>query len=141
MLLILCRRFKYRWQSSSYLKRFFYGEPILLSFPLSGKMYIVQNRCSRLVSDLKSVSQPDIMQILGYKIASLPNTLGQKRSSAHLHPLQFFLSGIFKYIFSVLYSTLLHLPPLRFHCVGRCCDRNQDSCDYAIGCQPSYVNM
>ncbi len=30
----------------------------------------------------------------------------------------------------VLYSTLLHLPPLRFRCVfGGCWDRTQDSCD------------
>ncbi len=35
----------------------------------------------------------------------------------------------------VLYSTLLHLPPLGFHCVGGCWDRTQDSCDYGIGCQ------
>ncbi len=33
----------------------------------------------------------------------------------------------------VRYSTLLHLPPLRFHCVGGCWDRTQDSCDYGIG--------
>jgi hypothetical protein len=38
----------------------------------------------------------------------------------------------FFWIFSVLYSTLLHLPPL-FHCVGRCWDRTQDSCDFGIG--------
>jgi hypothetical protein len=35
----------------------------------------------------------------------------------------------------VLHSTLLHLPPLRFHCVGGCWDRTQDSCDCGIGCQ------
>jgi hypothetical protein len=34
----------------------------------------------------------------------------------------------------VRYSTLLHLPPLRFHCVGGCWDRTQDSCEYGIGC-------
>jgi hypothetical protein len=28
-----------------------------------------------------------------------------------------------------------HLPPLRFHCVGGCWDRTQDSCDYGIDCQ------
>ncbi len=28
-----------------------------------------------------------------------------------------------------------HLPPLRFHCVGGCWDRTQDSCDFGIGCQ------
>jgi hypothetical protein len=38
------------------------------------------------------------------------------------------------FIFSVLYSTLLHLPPHRFHCVGGCWDRTQDSCDFGIGC-------
>ncbi len=36
------------------------------------------------------------------------------------------------FIFSVLYSTLLHLPPLRFHCIGGCWDRNQDSCVFGI---------
>ncbi len=42
--------------------------------------------------------------------------------------------GIF-WIFSfyVRYSTLLHLPPLRFDCVLGCWDRTQDSCDYGIG--------
>jgi hypothetical protein len=30
----------------------------------------------------------------------------------------------------VLYSTLLHLPTLRFHCVGRCRDRTEDCCDF-----------
>ena len=28
--------------------------------------------------------------------------------------------------FHVRYSTLLHLPPLRFHCVGGCRDRTKD---------------
>ncbi len=35
----------------------------------------------------------------------------------------------------VLYSTLLHLPPLRFHWVEGCWDRTQDRCDFGIGCQ------
>jgi hypothetical protein len=53
---------------------------------------------------------------------------------------QFFLREIFLdfYILYVRYSTLLHLPPLRFHCVGGCWDRTQDSCDYDIGCQTLY---
>jgi hypothetical protein len=38
-------------------------------------------------------------------------------------------------LFLVLYSALLHLPSLRFHCVGGCSDRNQDSCDHGIGYQ------
>jgi hypothetical protein len=40
--------------------------------------------------------------------------------------------GFFYY---VLYSTLLYLPPLRFHCVGGWWDRTQDSCDFGFGCQ------
>ncbi len=32
--------------------------------------------------------------------------------------------------FYVRYSTMFHLPPLRFHCVGGCWDRTKDSCDY-----------
>jgi hypothetical protein len=31
--------------------------------------------------------------------------------------------------FYVRYSTLLRLPPLRFHCLGGCWDLTQDSCD------------
>ncbi len=46
--------------------------------------------------------------------------------------------GIYR-IFSVLYSTLFHLTPLRFQCVGGCWDRIQDSCDFfSIGCQTIY---
>ncbi len=39
------------------------------------------------------------------------------------------------FIFYVLYSALLHLPALRFHCVGGCWDRIQDCCDFGIGSQ------
>jgi hypothetical protein len=46
--------------------------------------------------------------------------------------------GEFFWIFSLLYSTLLHLPPLRFHCVGGYWDRTQDSCDFGIGFQRLY---
>ncbi len=35
-----------------------------------------------------------------------------------------FLGGFF--IFFVLYSALLHLPPLRFHCAGGCWDRTKN---------------
>jgi hypothetical protein len=38
-------------------------------------------------------------------------------------------------VFYVLYSTLFHLPALRFHCVGGCWDRTQDSCNYGIDWQ------
>jgi hypothetical protein len=44
--------------------------------------------------------------------------------------------GIFFIFFMyALYSTLLHLPSLRFHCVGGCWDRTQDNFDFGIGCQ------
>ncbi len=39
------------------------------------------------------------------------------------------------FVFFVLYSTLLHLPPLRFHCADGCWDRTQDSCNWCIGSQ------
>jgi hypothetical protein len=34
--------------------------------------------------------------------------------------------------FSVLYSALFHLPPLRFHCADGCWDRTQDRCNWCI---------
>ncbi len=34
--------------------------------------------------------------------------------------------------FILLYSTLLHLPPFRLHCVVGCWDRTQDCCDFSI---------
>jgi hypothetical protein len=41
--------------------------------------------------------------------------------------------GIFGFFyFLCTYSTLLHLRPLRFHCVGGCWDKTQDYCDFCI---------
>ncbi len=37
--------------------------------------------------------------------------------------------------FYALYSTLLHLPPLRFLCIGGCWGRTQDCCDFGIDSQ------
>jgi hypothetical protein len=53
--------------------------------------------------------------------------------------------GIF-FIFYVLYSTLLHLPPLRFYCADGCWDRTQDRCNFMIsthgsGLQYRYVEF
>jgi hypothetical protein len=39
------------------------------------------------------------------------------------------------FYFYVSYSTLLHLPPLRFNCVGGCWDRTQDCRDFGIDSQ------
>ncbi len=57
----------------------------------------------------------------------------------HLWHVYFWISnsGIF-WIFFVMYptfSTLLHLPPLRFNSVGGCWDRTQDCCGFSIGSQ------
>jgi hypothetical protein len=41
--------------------------------------------------------------------------------------------------FYVRYSTLLHLPTLRFNCVGGCWDRTQDCCDFGIDSQTPYI--
>ncbi len=53
-----------------------------------------------------------------------------------LVPEIFFTGELFLiFLFYVHYSTLLHLPPLRFHCVGGCRDRTQDCCDFGIDSQ------
>ncbi len=43
--------------------------------------------------------------------------------------------NIFWGIFFVLFSTLLHLPPLTFLCANGCWDRTQDRCNWCIGSQ------
>ncbi len=50
--------------------------------------------------------------------------------------------GIFWiFAFYVLYSILLHLPPLRFHCVGGCCDRTQDCWDTRLHLIPKVIEI
>ncbi len=51
-----------------------------------------------------------------------------KKSDLLVKCSRFSLQGDLFDFFYVLNSTLLHLPPLRFHCVGGCCDRTQDCC-------------
>jgi hypothetical protein len=48
------------------------------------------------------------------------------------------LKGDFLGFFHVRYSTLRHLPPLRFRCVVGCWDRTQDCCDCCIESQTLY---
>jgi hypothetical protein len=43
--------------------------------------------------------------------------------------------AIFWIFLYVVYSTLLRLPALRFHCVGRCWDGTQDCCGFGIESQ------
>ncbi len=42
-------------------------------------------------------------------------------------------NGGFFLILKILFSTLFHLLPLRFRCVGGCRDWTQDCCDFGIG--------
>jgi hypothetical protein len=49
----------------------------------------------------------------------------------------FFTGGIWEF-FYVLYSTQLHLPPLRFHFVGGCWDRTQAVATSALAVRHSY---
>ncbi len=46
-------------------------------------------------------------------------------------PVSFLHTTGFLCLFTV--SSLLHLPPVRFHCVGGCWDRTQNCCDFGIG--------
>ncbi len=51
----------------------------------------------------------------------------------------FYTNAFKKFFFDVLYLTLLHLMPLRFHCVGGCWDWTlQDCCDLVVGSQTLY---
>jgi hypothetical protein len=43
-----------------------------------------------------------------------------------------FLTGGLMHLLE-LYSTLLHLPPLRINCVRECWDLSQNCCDFGIG--------
>ncbi len=57
----------------------------------------------------------------------LPSRRSQSEKRYSMNTDQMINRGIFFY---VLYSTLLHLSPLRFHCVGGCWDRNQHPPNY-----------
>ncbi len=61
-------------------------------------------------------------QLQAYQCVAVPRTPAQAASLEY---------GFFY----VLQSTLLHLPPLWFYCVGGCRDRTQDCCDFGIGSQ------
>jgi hypothetical protein len=62
----------------------------------------------------------------------IPHVLGpplSKRCSRHI---LFFWEGGSGGYFFVLYSALLHLPPLRFDCSEGCWDRTQDRCNWCM---------
>jgi hypothetical protein len=66
----------------------------------------------------------------------LLHTLGSDRTGTdEVSVLRIYKTGGFFgffYLRYVLYSTLLHLPPLRFQCVGGCWNQNQDCSDFGI---------
>jgi hypothetical protein len=72
-----------------------------------------------------------------YCLGTVPTTDNRSVAKTKRMPNDWFLLFLvfLKYIFSVFYLTLLHLPPIRCSCVGVCWDRTQDSCDFGIGCQ------
>ncbi len=70
--------------------------------------------------------------------AAAASTPGPPSPAASVLPVWLKVQRVFFnifFIFYLRYSTLLHLPPLIFHCVGECWDRTQYSCDYDSGCQ------
>ncbi len=62
-------------------------------------------------------------------------TILGKQNRSFIHNVPIINKMIFKEFFYVLYSTLLHLPPFRFHLVGRCWNQTQDCFDRGIGSQ------
>jgi hypothetical protein len=62
----------------------------------------------------------------------------QKQKNCENHKQTGGLILFFQY--PVLCSTLLHLPPLRFHCVGGCWDTTQESCDFGFAVRRSNLS-
>jgi hypothetical protein len=75
---------------------------------------------------------------MAYLLGTNVNLLSSTIAGPHTRQLlseQCILLCILLWIFYVDYSTLLHLPPLRFHCVGGYWDRTHDCCDFTIDSQ------
>jgi hypothetical protein len=80
----------------------------------------------------KGVGDGDMVHERGY----IPQTYIQRQRSPHFPILAGTVAvarmgGIFRF-FNVLYSTLFHLPSLRFHCAEGYWERTQDSCDFDL---------
>jgi hypothetical protein len=74
--------------------------------------------------------KPGISQATGGKIpASVKHSIILGLMVEHLK------RGFFVFFFLCTLFNLLYLPPLRFHCVGGCCDRTQNCCDVGIDSQ------
>jgi hypothetical protein len=78
---------------------------------------------------------PPIIFLSYYKSLNRWNFFGLKKIYFIQHCFIFKQGDFFNFFFYVLYSTLLHLPRLRFYYIGGCWDRTQDCCDFSIGSQ------
>jgi hypothetical protein len=69
----------------------------------------------------------------GHQVGGVPQNAHQQAEGPSPHQTTIIKhEDFFMY---VIYSALLRLPPLRFHCVGGRWDRTQESCCFGIGCQ------
>jgi hypothetical protein len=60
---------------------------------------------------------------------SMQDIYASPNKQKKVHKVNFFQEDFLDlFFFYVRYSTLLHLPPFRFHCIGGCWDRTQDCC-------------
>jgi hypothetical protein len=81
---------------------------VLITVPLNPLFYAARNCSLPPSGSLTRRSSPLLAVRAAHAAAESKTTLG------------------FFFFFCVLYSTLLHLPPLRFHCADGCWDRTQD---------------
>jgi hypothetical protein len=92
------------------------GEEVVVDTNWGVQCYFVPDRC---------VPEQKARMMRPLDEASLRRRVSDRWVLKHFFVFYFF-------IFSVIYSTLLHLPPFRFHCVGGCWDLTQDSCDLGL---------
>ncbi len=132
-LIILCSR-----QTLVYVGTFIYAHSNLSS--VQKKDFILGwNSCTVPAKERFCQSKEqgkNFFAAVGIRSTNPPNqimTRNQNPSS-----LLVFFKNIFRgdfFLSFLLYSALLHLPPLRFHCADGCWDRTQDRCSWCIGTQ------
>jgi hypothetical protein len=86
------------------------------------------------VSNFQYICNNDLNMILGVTQITVYLWFMVSRVVCNYYYFLYIFWGDFS-IFFVLYSTLLHLPHLRFHCADGCWDRTQDRCNLCIGSQ------
>ncbi len=78
--------------------------------------------------------------IVSSSILSPSSETAQYLAMNYIKKCKYVHKGIFWVCFMYVISTLLHLRPLRFHCVGGCWDRSQDCCYFGIDSQTLYYH-